>query len=178
MIIAALVAVETTNLLSSIICLGAVGFLLSVALLFLGAPDIAITQIVVELLCLVILIRATISRDLTAVSGDREFVGLMVTVAMVFLLAIVGVRMFADFPPFGSAVMDRMTDAPSSTYLAEGIQKTGAANAVTGILLDFRAYDTLGEATVLFCSIMGALAILRRKARKKISEEDEESDPK
>ncbi|MBN1270227.1 MAG: DUF4040 domain-containing protein, partial [Kiritimatiellae bacterium] len=65
MIIAALVAIETSNLLSSIISVGAVGFLLSIAFLLLGAPDIAITQIVVEILCLVILIRATISRDLT-----------------------------------------------------------------------------------------------------------------
>ena len=42
---------------------------------------------------------------------------------------------------------------------------TGAANAVTAILLDYRAYDTLGEATVIFVSIIGAYAILRRVGR-------------
>ena len=47
---------------------------------------------------------------------------------------------------------------------------------MTAILLDFRAYDTLGEATVLFCAIWGALAILRKKARKRREEADGESD--
>jgi len=33
------------------------------------------------------------------------------------------------------------------------------------VLLDYRAYDTLGEATVIFVSILGAYAILRRRGR-------------
>jgi len=175
MIVGAIIAVETTNLLSSIVCVGAVGFLLSIAFLFLGAPDIAITQLVVEILCLIILIRATISRDLTAVSGDREFFGLTVTLATVLAVAAAGILCMADFPAFGQSVMDRITDPPaaSSRYLAAGLEKTGAANIVTSVLLDFRAYDTLGEATVLFCSILGALAVLRRKARRRESEETE-----
>ena len=176
MIVGALIAIETTNLLSSIVCVGAVGFLLSIGFLFLGAPDIAITQVVVEILCLVILIRATISRDLTAVSGDREFFGLMVTVALVLVVAVAGVFVFAEFPEFGAAVLDRFPDAPSSHYLEAGLRETGAANTVTSVLLDFRAYDTLGEATVLFCSILGALAILRRTAHKRETETDTESD--
>jgi len=36
--------------------------------------------------------------------------------------------------------------------------------------LDFRAYDTLGEATVLFTSIIGATVILRYKSRKRLEE--------
>lgn len=172
MIVGAIIAIETTNLLSSIVCVGAVGFLISMAFLVLGAPDIAITQLVVEILCLIILIRATISRDLTTVSGDREFFGLTVTIAVVLILAMIGIATFVDFPTFGEPVMERIKDAPSETYLRDGLAKTGAANAVTAVLLDFRAYDTLGEATVLFCAILGALAILRRKARKLIDEEE------
>jgi len=33
------------------------------------------------------------------------------------------------------------------------------------VILDYRAYDTLGEATVLFTSILGATVLLRRKAK-------------
>ena len=176
MVIGAIIAIETTHLLSSIVCVGAVGFLLSIAFLFLGAPDIAITQLVVEILALVILIRATISRDLTSVSGDREFFGTVVTVAIVLVIAMVGVGVFADFPKFGEAVMDRIPDAPSSVYLEKGLEKTGSANIVTSVLLDFRAYDTLGEATVLFCSVLGALAVLRKTARKRDGEENGESE--
>jgi len=176
MIVGALVAVETSNLLSSIIGVGAVGALVSIVFLLLGAPDIAITQIVVEVLVLVILIRATISRDLTTISGDREMFGMIATLVMVLVLAALGVRMFAEFPRFGAAVMDRISDAPSKTYLRDGLDKTGAPNIVASIVLDFRAYDTLGEATVLFCSILGALTILRRKARKRQGEKDVETD--
>jgi len=182
MVIGAVIAIETTNLLSSIVCVGAIGFLLSIAFLFLGAPDIAITQLVVEILALVILIRATISRDLTSVSGDREFFGLTITVAVVLVIAVIGVNMFAGFPAFGTPVMDRIVEAhgvpgpPSATYLRHGLERTGAANIVTAVLLDFRAYDTLGEATVLFCSILGALAILRSRARKRADAAETESE--
>ena len=47
MIIAALIAVETCDLLSAVICVCAIGFGGSLMFLFLRAPDIAITQIVV-----------------------------------------------------------------------------------------------------------------------------------
>lgn len=70
--------------------------------------------------------------------------------------------------------MARVSDAPSRIYLSEGLQRTGAANLVTSILLDFRAYDTLGEATVLFCSILGAITVLRRRPRKAPDEADYE----
>ena len=72
--------------------------------------------------------------------------------------------------------MDRFSDAPSNTYLGTGLEDTGAPNIVTAILLDFRAYDTLGEATVLFCAITGALTILGVQAKKRrasSSKEDE-----
>jgi len=175
-IIGAIIAIETTDLLSSVISLGAVGFLLSIQFLLLNAPNVAIMQLVVEVLCLVMLIRATISRDLTAVSGDREFFGLVVTVVLVFLFAILGLRVFHEFPAFGHSVLDRIADAPARTYLAEGAAQTGSANIVTAILLDFRAYDTLGQLAVFFCAIVGALAILRRKARKKEEEKDDNFD--
>lgn len=174
MIVSAVIAIETRNLLSSIICLGAVGFLLSIAFLFLGAPDIAITQLVVDILVLVILIRATISRDVTTVSGDREFFGMTVTTAMVLVTAILGVLVFASFPELGNSVMDRIKDAPSAAYLEQSLSRTGAANAVTAVLLDFRAYDTLGEATVLFCAVLGTIAVLRTTARRRAGERESE----
>lgn len=176
MILGAIIAVETADLLSSIISVGAVGFLLSIAFLFLGAPDVAKTQIVVEILCLIILIRATLSRDLTAVSGEREFFGMVVSVVMIVMVLLLGIQVFSEFPTFGSPVMDRIPDAPSNTYLVTGLRSTGAPNIVSAILLDFRAFDALGQATVLFCAVLGALAILRRKPRREAAEKDEESD--
>ena len=64
MIFAAIIAIEARDLLSSVVAVGAAGFALCLAFLVLKAPDLAITQLVVEILCLIILIRATIRRDI------------------------------------------------------------------------------------------------------------------
>ncbi len=170
MLIAAIVAVETEKLLSSVICIGAIGFGASLMFLFLRAPDIAITQIVVEVLGLIILIRATISRDLTFITGDREFFEVVVSVVIVFVIFLAGIQVLQTLPDFGSPIFAQVADAPSNTYVSRGLGKTGAANLVTSVILDFRAYDTLGEATVLFTSIIGATVILRKKCRKKMEE--------
>ncbi|HHI01098.1 MAG: hypothetical protein J7J97_06600 [Thermococcus sp.] len=47
-------------------------------------------------------------------------------------------------------------------YIDHGIEETGGTNIVTDIVFDYRGYDTLGEATVLFTSIAGAVALLRK----------------
>lgn len=165
MIIGAVIALETKNLLSAIISVGAVGVGTSIAFLILQAPDLAITQIVVEVLCLIILIRATISRDLTTIDEDREFFGLAVAVIMIITIFIFGIEVMRELPRFGNPLLAQSQGTVSQYYLKNGLKETGAANIVSSVILDFRAYDTLGEATVLFTAIWGALAILRRKSK-------------
>lgn len=167
-IIAALIAIETRNLLSAVICIGAAGFGGSLIFLFLKAPDIAITQIVVEVLALVILIRATISRDKTFISGDREFFGVVVSIVILLAIALVGARVFDSGGEFGTPAFVSNSNGEktaSETYIEKGFEDTGAANLVSAVILDYRAYDTLGEATVLFTSILGAVVILRKKSK-------------
>ncbi|MBN1595519.1 DUF4040 domain-containing protein [candidate division FCPU426 bacterium] len=176
MIISALIALETENLLSAIISLGAIGLLLSITFLFLGALEIAITQIVVEVLLLLILIRATLHRDFRSPVDHRERFGMLVGVTLIILLSVFAVRVFSTFPDFGSSVMDRFPDTPALTYLREGLQRTGAPNIICAVILDFRAYDTLGEITILFCAIVGSLAILRRSAHKRPKDKDRDTD--
>ena len=172
MIIAAIIAVETKHLLGAVICVGAIGFGGSLMFLFLRAPDIAITQIVVEVLGLIILIRATIARDRTFITGDREFFGMVVSVVIIFVIFLAGMKVFETLPSFGSPIFAEVPDAASLTYIKEGLRETGAANLVASVILDYRAYDTLGEATVLFTAIIGATVILRKKSKKLLEEPD------
>jgi len=163
MIVAAVAAIEVKDLLSSVIAVGAVGFALCLAFLILKAPDLAITQLVVEILCLIILIRATIKRDLPlAIEGRWVFntISTLVFMAVFLLFAYFTLK---ELPPFGEPIM-----AVVKKYLAEGVARTGAVNIVTAVILDFRAYDTLGEATILFTSVIGIMAVLRRPGRKQI----------
>jgi multisubunit Na+/H+ antiporter MnhB subunit len=169
-VIAAVITVATPNLLYSVISLGAVGFLLAIVFLFLAAPDIAIVQIGVEIVSLVILIRATLGRDEQMVKVTKPLIGVAFAAALVAVIGLFGLQVFTGFPEFGVPVMERIADAPATTYLQDGLAETGAPNIVTAVLLDFRAWDTLGEATVLFCAALGTAAVLRRRARLKATE--------
>ena len=51
-------------------------------------------------------------------------------------------------------------------YIDGATQKTGSANLVTGVVFDFRGYDTIGEAVVLVTAVLGVLTILRIKGKK------------
>lgn len=162
MIGGALVAVHTRYLISAVISLAVVGMALAVAFLYMQAPDIAITQIVVEVLALVILIIAvSIGKEVVDIKGKWETLTIGVTALFVVIFALFAYRALADLPPFGSPLM-----TVSQHYVEEGLKQTGSANLVTSILLDFRAYDTLGEATILFTAILGAFAVLRNIGRK------------
>ena len=172
MIIAAIIAIETKSLLSAVICVGAIGFGASIMFLFLCAPDIAITQIVVEVLGLIILIRACLSRELIFISGPREFFGTVISAVIILVIALAGIEVFKNLPAFGTPIFAEAPEAASQTYISEGLAKTGAANLVASVILDFRAYDTLGEATVLFTAIIGATVILRKKPKKLLEELD------
>ena len=170
-IIAAIVAVETKKLLSSVISVGAVGFGLSVSFLFMHAPDLAIVQVAVEVVLLVFLIRATISRDVIPTEGHVGWPGLIVIVLLTVGFFVFGLFAFRDLNEFGNPIIATVAGAPSNTYIQSGLKETGSANIVTSVLLDYRAYDTLGEATVLFAAVIGALTVLRGKARSKKGKE-------
>jgi multisubunit Na+/H+ antiporter MnhB subunit len=160
MVFAAIVAVQIEDLLSSVIAVGAVGLGLSLAFLILKAPDLAITQLVVEILCLIILIRATINKDLPLIRDGRWLFNTISTLLFIGLFLLCAYFAFKDLPKFGQPIM-----RVAQEYIDKGLGKTGAANIVASIILDFRGYDTLGEATILFTAVMGVLAVIRKVGR-------------
>jgi multisubunit Na+/H+ antiporter MnhB subunit len=85
------------------------------------------------------------------------------SLAFIFMLVLIFFFMQAieTLNPFGEHSL-RM----ASAYVGETAAKTGSANLVTGVLFDFRGYDTLGEATILFSAAIGVLTILRIKGKK------------
>jgi len=161
LIIGAIVAIETRNLLSSVISVGAVGFGLSVMFLLLGAPDLAITQMVVEVLALVVLVRGTLRVDLTAVETHRDTFAMVASLVFFGLFLAFAYRAFLSMPPFGEPLM-----TVSRQFLERGQELTGSRNIIEAIIFDFRGIDTIGEGTVLFAAIVGVLVIMRRKGRK------------
>jgi multisubunit Na+/H+ antiporter MnhB subunit len=162
MIIGSVVALEIKDLLSSFVALGAVGLGLCLTFLILKAPDVAITQLVVEILTLIILIRATLKKGLPMVPTGGWVFPSVIGVGFGVVLLLVAIQCFPDLPKFGEPVL-----RVSQHYLDQGLQQTGAANLVAAVILDFRAFDTLGEITVLFTAAIGVLTVVRTRGRKK-----------
>ena len=165
MILGAILAIWVHNLIAAIISMGIVGFSLALAFMFLGAPDLAIVQIVVETMSLVILIAAIIkttevdSPDERRLSRVSIYIG---SAAFFIVFLLISVKVFRFLPVFASPTL-RM----SSDYIVSGFEKTGAPNLVAAVILNLRGFDTLGEATVLFTAVIGLVVILRKIGRKK-----------
>ena len=66
----------------------------------------------------------------------------------------------AYLPPFGSPD-NPVNNEVSRRYIEQGMQETGAVNIVAGMILDYRAFDTLGESHVLFIAACAVLMLLR-----------------
>lgn len=161
MIIGSIVAVASRKLISSLVSLGTVGILLSIYFLILGAPDIAITQLVVEMFALMVLLSAITGRDVTADMSSSRVYRILFIIIFVFSIFVVYSYSHFIFPEFGNPNM-----RVGKYYLELAPEKIKAANTVTSVVLDFRGYDTIGEATVIFTGIIGVLVMLRRKGKR------------
>ena len=63
--------------------------------------------------------------------------------------------------PFGAPLKADMDDY----FIAHGQEQTGTNNIVTSIVFDYRGFDTLGEACVLFTAVMGVAVIFTRRRK-------------
>lgn len=164
MILGALYAIHARDLLSAVIAGGIVGYGLVICFLLLKAPDLAIVQIVVETITLIIMVAVVLdsSREEPFVKPDRQGYVTAITALLVIVILFFFLKTaVAGLDPFGEGSL-RMAEA----YIKGASVKTGSANLVTGVIFDFRGYDTLGEATVLITAVLGVLTILRIKGKK------------
>ncbi len=162
MIAAAVIAVQVKDLLSSVVAIGAVGVGLAMAFLLLKAPDLAILQLVVEILSLIILVHATTRQDLPFSTSGRW---LFNTVSTIFFLAVflmIAQKVLKSIPALGSPLAGT---GAARTIMENLPANEGPGNLVTAILMKTRAIDTLGEIAALFTAVVGVLAISRKIGR-------------
>ena len=147
-----LTAVFHRQRLVALLILGVGGMLVALAFARFSAPDLALTQLVVEVVTIILLMLALFylpSRtpsESSSLRGLRDFVvagGYGVMVAL--LVYVVLTRPYAGLAPF---------------FLANSVSGGGGTNVVNVILVDFRGFDTLGEITVLAIAAVGILAML------------------
>lgn len=86
--------------------------------------------------------------------------------AVLFAAVIIITLLFAvvELPPFGSPENPAVNEV-YHRYIVEGREDTGAVNAVASMILDYRAFDTLGESLMLFTAVMGVVMLIRNPKR-------------
>ncbi|MBE0677030.1 MAG: DUF4040 domain-containing protein [Bacteroidales bacterium] len=174
MIAGAIHSLHARDLLSAIVSYGVVGYSLVVAFLILQAPDLAIVQIVVETIALIIMVSVLIisTREDLAEKGTIKIKGQSYinvrNLSYIFFAFVTGFFLlwFFNSVTAGLAPLGEHETRMATEYIANGMTGTGSVNLVTAVVFDYRGYDTLGEATILFAAVMGILAILRLKTHK------------
>ncbi len=139
---------------TAVVSIGVIGLVVSLAFVKLSAPDLALTQLLVEVITVLLLLLAMYflpQRSPRDASGFRRLVD-----AAVALAAGAG----------SGALAYAMLRSPAATlsgfYLDQAKPGGGGYNVVNVILVDFRALDTLGEVTVLGIAAVAIVAILDR----------------
>lgn len=164
MILGALYAIHAKDLLSSVIACGIVGYSLVICFLLLRAPDLAIVQIVVDTITLIIMVAVVLDSSREESYSKLDAKGYISVAAAVLLIAVL-----LYFFTISGRTLDSLGTGSlrmAEHYIDGAAQKTGSANLVTGVVFDFRGYDTMGEAVVLVTAVLGVLTILRLKGKK------------
>ena len=93
---------------------------------------------------------------------NKGFNVFYLAVAVVSCVLLIGMLLFtiSYLPRYG--VENPESTAVVRRYVEQGLQETGAVNIISGIILDYRAFDTLGESHVLFTALMCVTVLLRR----------------
>ncbi|MCS5479688.1 Na+/H+ antiporter subunit A [Corynebacterium sp. YIM 101645] len=154
-IAAAIAATRMDNRLSGVILVGVTGYALAVIFALQGAPDLALTQTLVETVLMVIFMlvlrKLPTSTEWTqSPKANRVRAWLSVAVG----LSVTVVTMFA---------INARSHDPISRFMPDLAMDIGhGANAVNVLLVDLRAWDTFGEVSVLVIAATGVASLIYR----------------
>lgn len=152
-LISIVVAVRSSSRLTAVAAVGAIGVGIALIFAFHGAPDLAMTQVVVETLTVILLVLVLYHlpdfSKLTQRAGRLRDAAVAASVGGLMATLVLAAAAFQHAPSIASYY------TANSYWLAQG------RNVVNVILTDFRALDTLGEITVLGVAGMGVYSLLR-----------------
>ena len=146
--------------ISGVLTLSILGFMVAVFYVLADAPDLALTQLVVETLLLVIFL--LVLDRLPAFYGNTDR-GKLVRDGV--LSAVVGATVFVTVLVSTAATPD---DGIAHVFVEEAIPQGGGGNIVNVILVDFRAFDTLGEISVVAMAALSVLTLVAMRERGEI----------
>lgn len=158
MISGALGATVMRNRLASVVLVGLTGYGCGVIFAVHGAPDLALTQFLVETLTLVVFV--LVLRKLPAEVDDRGSAGSRLP------RAVLSIAVGATVTVLGAFAMNARNSTPISLQLPDAAYLLGdGKNIVNVLLVDIRAWDTMGEVSVLLVAATGVASLVFRNRR-------------
>lgn len=151
----AVFALFSRSRMSALAALGITGILIASLFALYSAPDLAITQILVEALTVVLLVLVFRNMPRSGVSGERAWRWWDAGIATAFGLCMAFMLHLSATLQAPAAVSRRMAEL--------SLPEAYGRNVVNVILVDFRALDTLGEVTVVAAAAVGVCALVRFK---------------
>jgi multisubunit Na+/H+ antiporter MnhB subunit len=137
----------------ALVTIGVVGLVVSLAFIKFSAPDLALTQLSVEIVTIVLLLLALyFLPQQAAPEPDR---------GRVWRDGVIALTAGSGAAALAWAVLTRPYDTIAGYFLENSVPGGGGSNVVNVILVDFRGYDTLGEITVLALAGLGIVAMLQ-----------------
>lgn len=138
--------------LLAVILIGIVGLVVSLTFVRFSAPDLALTQLSVEVVTIVLMLLALYYLPQnTPKESSRARIARDVVLAL-------GIGLGMSFVTF--SLLTSSFSTISDYYLQQSVPGGGGSNVVNVILVDFRGFDTLGEITVLAMAAIGTHALL------------------
>ncbi|WP_010629645.1 monovalent cation/H+ antiporter subunit A [Halomonas sp. KM-1] len=140
--------------LVSLLMLSVVGLSVSLTFVRFSAPDLALTQLSVEVASMILMILALFflpQRPPLLVSSRRILRDLILATSLGLVVAMLNY-----------AMLTRETLTIADYFLRESVPGGGGTNVVNVILVDFRGFDTLGEITVLTLAGLATFKLLNR----------------
>ncbi|MER5476968.1 Na+/H+ antiporter subunit A [Streptomyces sp. NPDC002734] len=165
-LIAAAGAAVIKHRLAAVLVTGAVGYAVAGLFVVQGAPDLALTQFLVESLTLVVVVLVLRRMPSRFTPASSSVLGRWSRAAVAVLVGVF-VAGFALTAPQG-----RQNAGPAGEYLRK-VGETGGNNVVNAIIVDFRALDTMGEIAVLMVTALGVISLIRLGTRQDESRQDE-----
>lgn len=158
MIVAAVGAAVLPKYLQAVISLSALGYLVGLLFIYLSAPDLALTQVLVETLTTIIFVLAIVKIPQTFkehISPSQFMKDALISVAIasvVFILLLSATQGIVS--PFESL---------SYYFIENALPLAGGHNIVNVIIVDFRGYDTLGEIAVMCLAALGVYNLIHSR---------------
>ena len=154
-VVSAYVTVRARTRLGAIISLGVVGVTVTLFYVFFSAPDLALTQLLIEVLTVVLLVLV-----FTKLPPDTRPPMQRIKQARNVLVALAAGAFGFFLVLFNSSEAMQAAKSISGYFLQNAVPGGHGANVVNVILVDFRGFDTLGEITVLALAALGGYALL------------------